>query len=66
VADASDFDAGRWYQILSEQRVTVWYTAPTALRMMKLHGPELARQYDLSALRFVASAGEPLNPEVVT
>jgi acetyl-CoA synthetase len=65
VTDAGDFDARRWYQILSEQRVTVWYTAPTALRMMMRHGPELARQYDLSALRFVASVGEPLNPEVV-
>jgi len=65
VTDAGEFDAKRWYQILSEQRVTVWYTAPTALRMMMRHGPELARQYDLSALRFVASVGEPLNPEVV-
>ena len=66
VTDAGDFDAKRWYQILSEQRVTVWYTAPTALRMMMRHGAELARQYDLSALRLVASVGEPLNPEVVT
>jgi len=65
VTDAGEFDAKRWYQILSDQRVTVWYTAPTALRMMMRHGPELARQYDLSALRFVASVGEPLNPEVV-
>jgi acetyl-CoA synthetase len=66
VADAGGFDAGRWYQILSQQRVTVWYTAPTALRMMMRHGAELARRYDRSALRFAASAGEPLNPEVVT
>jgi len=65
VTDAAEFDAKRWYQVLSEMRVTVWYTAPTALRMMMRHGPELARQYDLSALRFVASVGEPLNPEVV-
>jgi acetyl-CoA synthetase len=65
VTDAGEFDAKRWLQILSDQRVTVWYTAPTALRMMMRHGPELARQYDLSALRFVASVGEPLNPEVV-
>ena len=52
-------------QILSDQRVTVWYTAPTALRMMMRHGAGLAREYDLSALRLVASVGEPLNPEVV-
>ncbi len=66
VTDAGEFDAKRWLQILSEQRVSVWYTAPTALRMMMRYGPELAHQYDLSALRFVASVGEPLNPEVVT
>ena len=65
VTDAAEYDAKHWYQVLSEMRVTVWYTAPTALRMMMRHGPELARKYDLSALRFVASVGEPLNPEVV-
>jgi acetyl-CoA synthetase len=60
-----EFDAKRWYEILSDQRVTVWYTAPTALRMLMRHGAALAHQYDLSALRFVASVGEPLNPEAV-
>jgi acetyl-CoA synthetase len=65
VTDAGEYDAKRWYQILSEQRVTVWYTAPTALRMMMRHGAGLAHEYDLSALRLVASVGEPLNPEVV-
>ncbi len=66
VTDVGDYDAKRWFRILSEQRVTIWYTAPTALRMMMRHGAELAGQYDLSALRYVASVGEPLNPEVVT
>jgi acetyl-CoA synthetase len=65
VTDAGDFDAGRWCRVLSEQRVTVWYTAPTALRMMMRQDPDFTRQYDLSALRLAASAGEPLNPEVV-
>jgi acetyl-CoA synthetase len=65
VVDAADFDAERWYRILEEQRVTVWYTAPTALRMLMKAGPALARARDLSALRFVASVGEPLNPEAV-
>jgi acetyl-CoA synthetase len=65
VVDAGDFDAKRWYRTLEQQRVSVWYTAPTALRMLMRHGSELARGYDLSALRFVASVGEPLNPEVV-
>ncbi len=64
VADAGEFDARRWYQILQDQRVTVWYTAPTALRMLMRH-PEMAHEYDLSALRHVASVGEPLNPEAV-
>jgi acetyl-CoA synthetase len=65
VVDAGEFDARRWYANLAEQRVTVWYTAPTALRMLMRHGAELATGYDLSALRYIASVGEPLNPEVV-
>ena len=65
MADAGEFDARRWYRLLAEHRVTVWYTAPTALRMLMRHGPGLAADYDLSALRFIASVGEPLNPEVV-
>jgi len=65
VLDESDFDARRWYQVLARERVTVWYTAPTAIRMLMKAGAELAREYDLSALRFLASVGEPLNPEAV-
>ncbi|KAB2839841.1 acetate--CoA ligase, partial [bacterium] len=65
IVDAQDFDAQRWYQILEEQRVSVWYTAPTAVRMMMKGGSELTRGRDLSRLRFIASVGEPLNPEAV-
>lgn len=65
VVDEADFDAERWYGILRDERVTVWYTAPTAVRRLMRLGDELARQTDLSALRFVASVGEPLNPEAV-
>jgi acetyl-CoA synthetase len=65
IVDDADFDAERWYRVLQDQRVTVWYTAPTALRMLMRAGVDLAREYDLSRLRFVASVGEPLNPEVV-
>jgi acetyl-CoA synthetase len=65
VVDAGEFEARRWYANLAEQKVTVWYTAPTALRMLMRHGTELPTEYDLSALRFVASVGEPLNPEAV-
>jgi acetyl-CoA synthetase len=63
--DEADFDARRWYELLTRERVTVWYTAPTAIRMLMKAGAELAREYDLSALRFLASVGEPLNPEAV-
>ena len=65
IVDEADFDAARWYRILQEQRVTVWYTAPTAVRMLMRAGEELPRGFDLSALRLVASVGEPLNPECV-
>ena len=65
IVDEADFDAERWYRILQDQRVTVWYTAPTAIRML-MRAPEEQRQrYDLSALRLVHSVGEPLNPEAV-
>jgi acetyl-CoA synthetase len=60
-----DFDAERWYRILQEQLVTVWYTAPTAIRMLMKAGAALARQYDLRRLRFIASVGEALNPDAV-
>lgn len=65
IVDEGDFDAERWYRILQEQRVTVWYTAPTAIRTMMRMGVDVPRQYDLSRLRFLASVGEPLNPEAV-
>lgn len=66
IVDESEFDAGRWAWILEEHRVSVWYTAPTALRMLMKAGPELWQHRDLSALRHVASVGEPLNPEVIS
>ncbi|HUY45442.1 MAG TPA: acetate--CoA ligase [Streptosporangiaceae bacterium] len=65
LTDAGEFDARRWYRLLAEHKVSVWYTAPTALRMLMRHGPDLAAAHDLSALRFIASVGEPLNPEAV-
>jgi len=65
IVDEGDFDAERWYALLQEQKVTVWYTAPTAVRMMMKAGAAVARKYDLSRLRFIASVGEPLNPEAV-
>jgi acetyl-CoA synthetase len=65
IVDESDFEAGRWYDILESERVNVWYTAPTAIRMLMRAGPDEAAARDLSALRLVASVGEPLNPEAV-
>ena len=69
IVDEADLDPARWFGILQDQRVTVWYTAPTAIRMlMKVadaRDPGILRDYDLSRLRFLASVGEPLNPEGV-
>src|SRR5512145_2948526 len=66
IVDEADFDAERWYRIIADERVTVWYTAPTAIRMLMKAGTPLARQHDLRSLRFLGSVGEPLNPEGVT
>ncbi len=66
IVDEAEFDADRWYAILEEQRVTVWYTAPTAIRMLMKAGDEPIKKHDLSHLRFMASVGEPLNAEAVT
>ncbi|HET9992985.1 MAG TPA: acetate--CoA ligase [Kofleriaceae bacterium] len=65
IVDEADFLADHWYQLLEQERVTVWYTAPTAIRMLMKAGPELAHGHDLSRLRVAASVGEPLNPEAV-
>jgi acetyl-CoA synthetase len=65
VVDEAEFDAERWYGTLQNERITVWYTAPTAIRMMMKLGADVVRKYDLSHLRFLASVGEPLNPEAV-
>lgn len=65
IVDQAEFDAERWYRILQDQKVTVWYTAPTAIRMLMKMGAEITKRFDLSGLRFIASVGEPLNPEAV-
>jgi acetyl-CoA synthetase len=65
VIDEADFDAERWYRILQDQRVTVWYTAPTAIRMLMRANIEPRSRFDLSALRLIHSVGEALNPEAV-
>ena len=65
IIDEAEFDAEHWYRILQDENVTVWYTAPTAVRMLIKAGPELAAKYRFPHLRFIASVGEPLNAEAV-
>ena len=59
------FDPATWYQIIQDFKVTVWYTAPTAIRMLQAAGSDLVKKYDLFSLRHLASVGEPLNPEPI-
>jgi len=63
--DEAEFQVDRWYGILQDHRVRVWYTAPTAIRMLMKAGDEVVKNYDLGSLRFLASVGEPLNSEAV-
>jgi acetyl-CoA synthetase len=63
--DEADYDLERWYATLERERVEVWYTAPTAIRMMMRAGAGAAAGREFPALRFLASVGEPLNPEAV-
>ncbi|MBX2860743.1 MAG: acetate--CoA ligase [Vampirovibrio sp.] len=59
------FSADNWYKLMQDYKVTVWYTAPTAIRMLMKAGDEVVTNYDLSSLRHLLSVGEPLNPEAV-
>jgi acetyl-CoA synthetase len=59
------FSPQDWYQTLQRYKVTVWYSAPTAYRMLMGAGDDVVKQFDLSSLRHVLSVGEPLNAEVV-
>lgn len=65
IVDEAEFDVGRWYDTLAREAVNVWYTAPTAIRMLMRAGTEAAHRQEFPALRFMASVGEPLNPEAV-
>lgn len=62
---AGRFDPDRWYRLLDKYNVTVWYTAPTAIRMLMASGTELVKKHNLSHLRHLCSVGEPLNPEAI-
>ncbi len=59
------FSPEAWYGMIEEFKVTIWYTAPTALRMLMSAGDDIVEKYDLSSLKSILSVGEPLNPEVI-
>ncbi|MBN8192010.1 acetate--CoA ligase [Bacillus sp. NTK074B] len=59
------FKPENWYKTIEDYGVTVWYSAPTAFRMLMGAGDEVVKQFDLNSLRHILSVGEPLNPEVV-
>ncbi len=59
------FDPAKWYSIIEKYKVSVWYTAPTAARMLMAAGNKIPKKYNLSSLRHICSVGEPLNPEPI-
>jgi len=59
------FDIDMWYSIIDEYKVTVWYTAPTAIRLLMTGKKKLLKRHNLGSLRHICSVGEPLNPEAV-
>ena len=61
----SGFSADAWYRFIEKNRITMWYSAPTAIRSLMKAGEEIVKKYDLSCLRHLASVGEPLNSEAV-
>lgn len=64
VIQGGRFKAEEWYKLIAELKVTIWYSAPTAFRMLLSQG-DILKNYDLSSLRHILSVGEPLNPEVI-
>lgn len=65
VVYAGRFSPEAWYWVIDKYKVNVWYTAPTALRMLMKGGEEVIKKYHLGSLRYITSVGEPLNPEVI-
>ncbi len=65
IVDEAEFDAMRWGEILASQQVSIWYTAPTAIRRFMRLPVDTVKSFDLPHLRVIHSVGEPLNPEAV-
>jgi acetyl-CoA synthetase len=61
----SGFSVARWYEFIQKHKVSMWYSAPTAIRLLMKEGKELPKKYDHSSLRHLCSVGEPLNAEAV-
>ncbi len=61
----SGFQTERWYRFIEKHGITVWYSAPTAIRLLMREGTDTVRKYDMSSLRHLCSVGEPLNAEAV-
>ena len=61
----SGFTTSRWYKFIQDNNISVWYSAPTAIRALMKDGNEMVSEFDLSSLRHLASVGEPLNAEAV-
>lgn len=59
------FSPDKWYSLIDKHNVTIWYTAPTAIRMLMKAGKDLIKKYSFKSLRHLASVGEPLNPEAI-
>ncbi len=60
------FIPARWYDAIQKYEITMWYSAPTAIRLLMREGEEIVKNYDISTLRHLCSVGEPLNPEAVS
>ena len=56
-------DSGRFWNIIEKHKVTQFYTAPTAIRLLRKEGPDEPKKYDLSSLKVIGTVGEPINPE---
>jgi len=66
VVYSGKFDPEKWYELIQKHEITVLYTAPAAVRMLMAAGEEVVERFDVSSLRYLASGGEPLNPEAIT
>ncbi len=61
----SGFNVERWYKLIEKHKITVWYSAPTAIRLLMKEGTDTVKKFNLSSLRHLCSVGEPLNAEAV-